>query len=309
MQISYLPFSRYMFGALALIPYLAIKNYKKVDFTFSSQTIINGTLGLAKRTGILKNSKVIVRESNSIFELLHGYKLKVYSLFYALGYKGSALVICQTDYMKNQLKEALPKLSQQLNLKTIPNPFNFEDIRGKSGDILPKFRNVKFLVAAGRLAPAKGFDILIRSFAEIRKKYDYLELVILGEGGDRKALENQVSQLGLENSVHLPGYVQNVYAYFKKAEACVLSSRIEGFPNVLLQMMSQNETIITTLSAGGIEEIPNLFTCPTQDALKLQESVELALKEDTQGNRAVFDAFLKLRTQTGFYNKIMEHSK
>lgn len=307
MQISYLPFTRYIFGAFALIPYLAIKNYGNIDYSFSSQTIINGTLGLAKRIGLLKKAEVILRESNSIFDLLHGYKLKIYSLFYALGYKGSSLVICQTDYMKNQLVSALPKLSKHLNLKTIPNPFNFDDIQQKSGDILPEFKNVKFLVAAGRLAPAKGFDILIDTFAEIRKNHSHLELIILGEGSDRQLLEKKAKRMGLEKSVHMPGYVQNVYAYFKKAEVCVLSSRIEGFPNVLLQMMSQNTKIVATLSAGGIEEIPGIFTCPTEDILKLKESIEQALKNVSAGNRAVFDAFLKVRTQTSFYQKILEY--
>lgn len=306
-QISYLPFTRYAFGALALIPYLALKNYGKVDYTFSSQTIINGTLGLAKRIGLIKNAEIIVRESNSIFELLHGYKLKIYSLFYALGYKESSLVICQTDYMKNQLVSALPNLSKHLNLKTIPNPFNFEDIQQKSGIILPEFNGVKFMVAAGRLAPAKGFDILIDTFSEIQKKHTHLELVILGEGSDRKLLENQAKRLGLEKTVHMPGYVDNVYAYFKNAEVCVLSSRIEGFPNVLLQMMSQNTKIVATLSAGGIEEIPGIFTCPTEDVPKLKESIEQALKNVSTGNRAVFDAFLKVRTQTSFYQRIVEY--
>ncbi len=307
MQISYLPFTRYACGAIALIPYLALKNYGKVDYTFSSQTIINGTLGFAKRIGLIKNAEIIVRESNSIFELLRGYKLNIYSLFYVLGYRGSSLVICQTDYMKNQLVSALPKLSKHLNLKTIPNPFNFEDIQQKSSDILPEFKNVKFLVAAGRLAPAKGFDILIDTFAEIRKNHSHLELIILGEGSDRQLLGKQAKRLGLEKSVHMPGYVDNVYAYFKNAEVCVLSSRIEGFPNVLLQMMSQNTKIVATLSAGGIEEIPGIFTCPTEDVPKLKESIEQALKTVLTGNRAVFDAFLKVRTQTSFYQKILEY--
>ncbi|HEA22216.1 hypothetical protein LCGC14_1066960 [marine sediment metagenome] len=308
MQVSYMPYRRYIFGVFALIPYLLIKNYENIDFTFSSQTLINGTLGLAKRIGLFKKGKIIVRESNTIFKLLDGYKLKVYTFFYSVGYKGSDLVICQTDYMKNELEASLPLLSEHLNLKTIANPFNFGDINKKSGEILPKFRGLKFLVAAGRLAPAKGFDILIDTFSEIRKNEPHLELIILGEGRDRIVLENQARRLGLDKYIHLPGYVQNIYAYFKHAEVCILSSRIEGFPNVLLQMMSQNNAIVATLSAGGIDEIPGIFTCPTENMPKLKEGIELALKSSLESNRVVFDTFLKTRTQTSFYQNIIEYS-
>ena len=306
MKISYLPFKSYIFGALALIPFLTISNYNKADYTFSSQTIINGTLGLAKRLGILK-AKIILRESNSIFELLSGFKLKIYSLFYNLGYKGSSLVICQTDYMKDQLVKALPDLTLKMNLVTVANPFNFDDVQSKSGALAPDFKNKRFLVAAGRLAPAKGFDLLITAFSEIQKEHIYLELIILGEGGDRQLLDEQIHQLDLQQSVHLPGYVRNVYSYFRAAEACILSSRIEGFPNVLLQMMSQNTTVVATHSAGGIDEISGIFTCPPEDTKALENSILEALETKTEHNRKIFDAFLKSRTQIAFYSKMMQY--
>ncbi len=311
MHIIYFPFSSYFLGILYLLPHLIWhrKRYRKVDYTFSSQTLINGTVGLAKRLGLLKKAKVIVRESNSIFDLLSGYKLKIYALFYNLGYRGSDLVICQTEYMKQQLRKSLPKLTSKLNLHVIPNPFNFEDIATKSEDILPELRDKKFLVAAGRLAPAKGFDMLIDAFYEINQTRPDLNLVILGEGKDRELLQNKVQQLNLEEKVTLPGYVQNVYSYFKVAEVCVLSSRIEGFPNVLLQMMSQNTKIVATLSAGGIDEIPGLFTCPIENINLLREAIETALDSPSENNAPVFEALLKQRTLAGFYKSSITLSK
>ncbi len=304
-NIAYLPFNSYFSGALCLLPYLFFKNYGDVSYTFSSQTIINGTLGLAKRLGVLK-SKVILRESNSIFQLLTGYKLKVYSLFYKLGYKGSSLVITQTDHMKKQLIQALPALTENLNIKTISNPFNFDDINSRTGTIDKEFETKKFIVAAGRLAPAKGFDLLIEAFKDITAVHNNLDLIILGEGAERDNLSRKAEELGLKDRVYMPGYVQNVYAYFKKAEVCVLSSRIEGFPNVLLQMMSQNTAIVATLSAGGIVDIPNIQTCPTEDTGKLKSSIIGVLESDTTANKPIFDAFLKSRTQSSFYTQIME---
>jgi len=293
-----------MIAVLALIPFLMIKGYRNFDYTFSSQTIINGVLGLAKRIGFFKQTKVILRESNSIFELLQGKKLKIYTFFYQIGYSGSSLIICQTDYMKNQLLENLPRLNKR-NIKTIPNPFDFEDVENRSGKIAPEFEQVKFLVAAGRLAPAKGFDLLIEAFSELGT--NDLHLIILGEGAERERLQNSITEKGLKNRIHMPGYVKSVYAYFEKAEACVLSSRIEGFPNVLLQMMSQNTRIVATLSAGDIEKIPGVFTCPTHDSSRLKVAIEEALSNDTRPNRGIFDTYLQSRTQRAFLQRILEH--
>ena len=307
-DIVYLPFNSYFVGAIYLLPYLFFKSYGDVSFTFSSQTIINGTLGLAKRLGFIK-AKVILRESNSIFQLLSGYKLKIYSLFYAMGYKGSSLVITQTDYMKKQLMEALPSLTKKLNIKTISNPFNFDDINSRTGAIDKEYETKKFIVAAGRLAPAKGFDILIEAFKDIAVINNDLDLIILGEGAERNNLNKKIEELSLKERIHMPGYVKNVYAYFKRAEVCVLSSRIEGFPNVLLQMMSQNTAIVATLSAGGIEDIPNIQTCPTENTEKLKSSIINVLQSDTKANKPIFDSFLKSRTQSSFYAQIMESVK
>ncbi|MGJ8739162.1 glycosyltransferase, partial [Zobellia laminariae] len=82
--------------------------------------------------------------------------------------------------------------------------------------------------------------------------------------------------------------------------------RIEGFPNVLLQMMSQNTAIAATLSAGGIEEIPNIYTCPTENIEKLKDCIINAIENDTEANKLIFESFLKLRTQASFYNTMME---
>nr|WP_252729843.1 glycosyltransferase [Zobellia uliginosa] len=205
--------------------------------------------------------------------------------------------------------EALPSLTKKLNIKTISNPFNFDDINSRTGAIDKEYETKKFIVAAGRLAPAKGFDILIEAFKDIAVINNDLDLIILGEGAERNNLNKKIEELGLKERIHMPGYVKNVYAYFKRAEVCVLSSRIEGFPNVLLQMMSQNTAIVATLSAGGIEDIPNIQTCPTENTEKLKSSIINVLQSDTKANKPIFDSFLKSRTQSSFYAQIMESVK
>jgi glycosyltransferase involved in cell wall biosynthesis len=307
MKINYLPFSNYIFGILFFIPYLLFINKSRIDYTFSSQTLINGTLGFSKKIRILKNTTIIVRESNSIFDLFKGIKLKLYSFFYRLGYANTSLVICQTEYMKLQLITALPKLFEGINVEVIPNPIDFQDIKTKAKETIESLNDREYLVAAGRLVPAKGFDILINAFYKISQMNPNLELIILGAGKDQKKLEDLRDTLELKNKISFPGYVSNVYPYFKEAKACVLSSRIEGFPNVLLQMMSQNTKAVATLSAGDIDNIPGIFTCPPNDKEALCDSILECLGSNTDQNRSIFDTYLKGRTQDSFYTEIISN--
>ena len=83
--IKYLPFNSVYLGYLALLPLLTQISIKyTIQHTFTSQTLINGLMGFCKKVKILRNTTIIVRESNSIFHLLSGFKLKMYALAYHL---------------------------------------------------------------------------------------------------------------------------------------------------------------------------------------------------------------------------------
>jgi glycosyltransferase involved in cell wall biosynthesis len=94
------------------------------------------------------------------------------------------------------------------------------------------------LVAMGRLARVKGFDLLVEAFARVAAAHPEWRLVVYGEGPERAALEAQVARLGLAGRVSLPGRVSDPSARLATAHAFVLSSRHEGFPNALLEAMA-----------------------------------------------------------------------
>ena len=113
----------------------------------------------------------------------------------------------------------------------IPNPVLPANMAGRSPE-----RPV--LVAAGRLVPQKGFDLLIEAFARVAGDHKAWSLVIWGEGPDRAAIEAHVQALGMSERVRLPGLSDTPGGWMADATAFVLASRFEGFPNVLAEAMA-----------------------------------------------------------------------
>ena len=268
---------------------------------FSSQTKINGFLGLLIKLKLIKVNFFVARESTSVFNRFSGIKLLKYRLLYYLGYSSVDLLICQTELMKDQFMKNLPFISKKINIKTIPNPINIEKTLQTNTDLI---FNEDYIVAAGRLIEEKGFDILIDAFNLLQNDCSNLKLVILGEGPLRSHLETKIRNLNLADKVLLPGRVSNVLAYFNLAKVCVVSSRVEGFPNVLLEMMSQNTNVVSTKCAGGIDELEGVFVVEVNDVSGLVEHLKIILDSDTSHNRVLFDKELKSRNIENFINKI-----
>jgi len=107
------------------------------------------------------------------------------------------------------------------------------------------------IVAAGSLAPWKGFADLIRAMPKVPEA----RLLILGEGSERPALEALVAQLGLGERVRLPGRVDNPLRYFARARVSALSSHVEGMPNVLVEAMMCGCTPVATDCPTGPREL------------------------------------------------------
>lgn len=110
------------------------------------------------------------------------------------------------------------------------------------------------VLAAGKLKRQKDFPTLLKAFAKLRARRD-LRLMILGEGPQRRRLEAQVRALGLEQSVRLPGFRNNVFAYMARSRLFVLSSAWEGLPGVLIQALACGCPVVSTDCPSGPSEI------------------------------------------------------
>nr|WP_091657021.1 glycosyltransferase [Massilia sp. PDC64] len=114
--------------------------------------------------------------------------------------------------------------------------------------------DVPVILGVGRLNAAKAFDTLIRAFARVRQQIP-VRLLILGEGEDRVSLESLVEQLGVQHDVQLPGFVANPFSYMRACSLFVLSSRWEGFGNVLAEALACGARVVSTDCPSGPAEI------------------------------------------------------
>lgn len=110
------------------------------------------------------------------------------------------------------------------------------------------------ILSVGRLTAPKDYPTLLKAFAQLRKQRA-ARLVILGEGEERESLEQLANELGIQDDVALPGFIDNPYAYMRAAALFVLSSRWEGLPTVLIEALACGTPVISTNCRSGPAEI------------------------------------------------------
>lgn len=136
---------------------------------------------------------------------------------------------------------------------TIYNPKSFVS-KEKSQVIAKRF------IACGGLRKAKGFDLLIDSFAEFSRKDSEWVLDIYGEGEDKASLQHKIDTLKLNDRVRLQGVTKQINIEMLKSSALLLSSRWEGMPMIVLEalecglpVVGYDITAMLPLVADGVE--------------------------------------------------------
>lgn len=131
-------------------------------------------------------------------------------------------------------------------------------------------------VAVGRLAAQKNFALLLNAFARMRRSDD--RLTIVGEGGERKALEARIAQLGLGDQVRMTGHVNPVEAELLAADALVLSSDYEGVPAVVPEALAAGLPIVSTDCSVSMGDLLGHgafgILVPTGDAVALAAAMD-----------------------------------
>jgi glycosyltransferase involved in cell wall biosynthesis len=196
---------------------------------------------------------------------------------FSTGFKSANLVIAQTAEMKIDAINVFGITENKIHVLNNPIDKAFID-QQKDVSASPFNEHQIAAVASGRLRAEKGFDVLLRALPPVILRYPQFKLYILGD--DRGALddiENLIVKLQLQEHVILDGFKVNPYVYYQNCDLFILSSRWEGFPNVLLENYYLNTPIVTTLCVPIVQQLIengiNGFTCSVDNDVELSECI------------------------------------
>ena len=162
--------------------------------------------------------------------------------------RGASCLVMQTEAARNLLSQEL-----RARAVVIPNPVSIPDRIPYSS--LAEPAHTSNFIAVGRLERQKGFDLLLRAFSRVARALPDATLVVYGEGPERSALEEQARDLGIADRVRMPGVTNAPGGWLSPSDVFVLSSRFEGFPNVLLEALMAGMATIAFDCPWGPSEI------------------------------------------------------
>jgi glycosyltransferase involved in cell wall biosynthesis len=143
------------------------------------------------------------------------------------------------------------------------------------------------ILGVGTLIPLKDFATLIRAFARLRRMRP-ARLVILGEGDERARLERLVRDLDIVADVELPGFQANPYKFMARADVFVVSSRVEGMPNAIIEALACGCPVVSTDCPSGPAEILQNGRCgrlvPMGDEAALAHAIVATLEAPPDPN-------------------------
>ncbi len=308
LNLIHLKSTRELFGFPRCLWYFfadRLKGRGKYNLSFTSHTHCNAFLSFCVSVGLLSVDNIVLRESTNVFSWFEGLKLKfVHSMY--LFYSRKALIICQTNKMRTDFIENVKWINPN-KVIVIENPVEFGLLDNMA--LQPCDEDVDIL-AVGRLVREKAYDVLLQSFALVLCRYPERKLTIVGAGNQFEFIVATINNLNLQNSVVLKGAMSNPYNYMKKSNISVLSSRLEGFPNVLFEMMALSTSVVSTICADGIASLPGIYTCQTESAECLADALLNAIEEDSDtkyNNVASMRAKVQTLTVESYVRKIYQN--
>jgi glycosyltransferase involved in cell wall biosynthesis len=207
---------------------------------------------------------------------------RLFTLATRTGFNAADVVVATSNGVADDLAHRFGVRRERMTV--IPNPVDLDGVRSRATEALDaadaRCWTPLTIVAAGRLADAKNYPLLIEAMALVRERVD-ARLVILGQGDREASLRRLVSMRGMGQAITFAGFQPNPWKFIARARVFVLTSRYEGFGNVLIEAAACGVPLVATASPG------------TRDIVR--DRVDGFLVED-HSPRAVADALLEVLT-------------
>ncbi|MEJ5202885.1 MAG: glycosyltransferase [Anaerolineales bacterium] len=258
-------------------------------------------------------ARVVVREASTLSYLRRNSKWKKWleRTLVRILYPQANAVIAVSQGVANDLVN-YTGISESI-IEVIPNPVITEDLFQKASEkvghpwVNPD--QPPLVLSAGRLAPEKNYELLLRAFAMVRQSMQ-AHLLILGEGSERQKLCTLVRSLGIETDVDMPGFAQNPFAYMSKASVFVLSSILEGLPNVLIEAMACGCPVVSTDCPSGPNEILRGgkygHLVPVNDVPAMAQAIEAVLRGDRRMPTAKWLEQYRIESVARRYRQVLD---
>ncbi|MGV8048742.1 MAG: glycosyltransferase [Anaerolineaceae bacterium] len=181
------------------------------------------------------------------------FRVKIYHLLEVLSVQYSDIIICVAENLKRRLKVGSRKV------KVIPNAIDDDYIRIPTPDLdeMRKDLNLhekRVVLVVGRFSHEKGQDRIPSIAAEIRKLRKDVVFLLVGEGPEQKNLARLIHDKEVQDMVIIHPYVSDIRPFYLLADICLLPSRKEGMPNVVLEAMYM-KCLVVAFDIGGVDEI------------------------------------------------------
>jgi glycosyltransferase involved in cell wall biosynthesis len=169
-------------------------------------------------------------------------------------------------------------------IATIPNPFDLDALARAAAEPadVPVAAGTPLIVSAGRLADAKNWPLLIDALRLVKRDVR-AHTLILGQGELEGDIRRRLAEADLEGDVTLCGFQTNPWKFMARADAFVLTSRYEGFGNVIVEAMACGAPVVATASPGTraiVEPDVNGLLVERHDARHVADALVRVLRDD-----------------------------
>jgi len=194
-------------------------------------------------------------------------------------------VVCPSQETKDLLLEK--KIFNDDKLKVIKDPhISVINILKKKKSVASNHKLIKKnnIISIGRLTRQKNYIFLIEGFKQILNLKNNLHLTIIGDGEDRKKIENKIDELNINKHVTLAGFQKNIYNYLENSICYISSSLWEGPDLAMLDAAFMNVPLICSDCKSGRKEFINNnergYIFKTNDMSSFVKTFEQFLNED-----------------------------
>jgi glycosyltransferase involved in cell wall biosynthesis len=236
----------------AVFPFARLCRHLRPQAVLSTSAHLNAAL-VAARPLLPMGTSLLAREGADLTSP-HANCGPLRLFIYKHVYRRADLVICQSDYMMENL---IRQFGLERNkVVRIYNPVDIDSI-AVLAELEPKpFSDPgPHLVAVGRFSHEKGFDLLLRCTPLVRQAFPSASVTLVGDGPDFSALKAAQRELSLESCVRFVGLRRNPYPFLKHADLVVLPSRSEALPNVVLEAIALGTAVVATNCTPALSEI------------------------------------------------------